>query len=823
MAYRLLALTCCLLLCACGGRSTRPEGSPAAGGSDPVPPAAGLPALPDPASLGRTPAYIEAGISRKGAEFDLSQPHRLASPSGSAALFLPNYNSTNQQASSLAYAVYVFQADGYDRDATLRLTWGTAPGAGLLWLGLADFSTNRWRWFNAADMAQLPLGSLANYTLPDGRVFAAVVVAGNADVKLDQIRLGGQPPQVQFSQDTSAGAVPLTVTFAFSATDADGTVALYEIDFDGDGTYDFSSPGAGSTPHDYTAAGSFYPTLRVTDDAGLATTSQLNVAAANPGGSGPAPNMTYNPPDGGAAPLVVQFDGSTSTDADGTIVDYAWDFDGDGVWDIHGAETMPQHTYPNAGTFYPRLRVIDNDGHRSTLSALPINVTDPNNHAPVGVLQVTRVTDTFPETFAFDASASFDSDGTIARYEWDFDGDGVYELNSGTDPTVQHSYYQQADFLPAVRVTDNDTATDVATAQHLPVVTGWQSVFINYVNAPGQTSLAEINFGGTSLLALAYSGGTTLPVAVSTADPAQPGTWTFANWISPEYCTGAVSILEVADAPAVFFQHAGGTGTGGLSYVRATNSTGTTWGSTVDLLTGGAAFTTQVDAMLVNDRPTVIYGGNDGKLSCWRASDSLGASWAGSAALIQDRLDQLDGVGIGSFDGNPSVVATHSSSFGQMYFSRASNSNGSVWPASPVELDPSVYSDSFRHIGLLGVGGNPAVAYFDYDLYFKRSTDADGAAWDAPELVMETNLRTSDITLLDNGGKPAIVCCSAFSDLLFIPALDAAATQWGPPQLVDSAGSVGPGASALRVGNTVVIAYQDTGLKRVKVSFMAQP
>ena len=36
----------------------------------------------------------------------------------------------------------------------------------------------------------------------------------------------------------------------------------------------------------------------------------------------------------------------------------------------------------------------------------------------------------------FDASASSDPDGTIVKYEWDLDGNGSYETNTGTTPTT---------------------------------------------------------------------------------------------------------------------------------------------------------------------------------------------------------------------------------------------------------------------------------------------------------------------------------------------------------------------------------------------------
>src|SRR6185369_14628500 len=40
------------------------------------------------------------------------------------------------------------------------------------------------------------------------------------------------------------------------------------------------------------------------------------------------------------------------------------------------------------------------------------------------------------ESVTFDASASKDSDGTIAKYQWDLDGNGTFETSTGTTPTV---------------------------------------------------------------------------------------------------------------------------------------------------------------------------------------------------------------------------------------------------------------------------------------------------------------------------------------------------------------------------------------------------
>jgi PKD repeat protein len=86
----------------------------------------------------------------------------------------------------------------------------------------------------------------------------------------------------------------------------------------------------------------------------------------------PTAQMTATPT-AGYLPLTVAFDASTSTDADGTIASYDWNF-GDSAL---GSGIAVSHTYTVAGTFTATLTVTDNKGAKSTKS-VTIAVTDPN-------------------------------------------------------------------------------------------------------------------------------------------------------------------------------------------------------------------------------------------------------------------------------------------------------------------------------------------------------------------------------------------------------------------------------------------------------------
>lgn len=64
------------------------------------------------------------------------------------------------------------------------------------------------------------------------------------------------------------------------------------------------------------------------------------------------------------------------------------------------------------------------------------------------------------EAVTFDASASFDPDGEIVKYEWDFDGDG---LTDAEGVTATWTFNEAGDYPVTLTVTDNDGYTSTAT------------------------------------------------------------------------------------------------------------------------------------------------------------------------------------------------------------------------------------------------------------------------------------------------------------------------------------------------------------------------
>jgi len=169
---------------------------------------------------------------------------------------------------------------------------------------------------------------------------------------------------------------------------------------------------------------------------------------------GPTAAFTYSP----VSPMVgttVTFDGSTSTDVDGTISSYSWSF-GDGS---RGSGVTVQHAYRTPGTYAVSLTVTDNDGASDTTTR-QVAVTTQPNQAPNASFTYSPVSLMVGTSVAFNGSTSTDADGTINVYSWSF-GDG----SSGFGVTVRHTYATSGTYLVRLTVTDNQGATDTTTQQ----------------------------------------------------------------------------------------------------------------------------------------------------------------------------------------------------------------------------------------------------------------------------------------------------------------------------------------------------------------------
>jgi len=161
----------------------------------------------------------------------------------------------------------------------------------------------------------------------------------------------------------------------------------------------------------------------------------------------PVADFTFND----IAPLIISFDGSSSSDSDGSIVSYEWDWDSDGTYDTTGMQ--PSHEFPNYGNYNVKLRVTDNEGGTDIVS----NWVNFNNNPPVAVIGDVGGSDLNVIVDGYDSS---DSDGSIVSYEWDFNDDDVYD-DTGIESS--YTYGSNGTYLIRLRVTDDVGSTDTDT------------------------------------------------------------------------------------------------------------------------------------------------------------------------------------------------------------------------------------------------------------------------------------------------------------------------------------------------------------------------
>jgi len=241
----------------------------------------------------------------------------------------------------------------------------------------------------------------------------------------------------------TAGPSPLTVAFDASGSTDSGGIATYEWSF-GDG-----NTGTGvTTSHAYTLVGSFTAVVTVTDDYGATDTASIGITVGEPLNDSPTASFTATPTTG-SSPLTVQFNASGSSDPDGSIASYAWDF-GDGDTATGATAT---HTYTSAGVYVVLLTVTDDEGATDT-SDQTITVTAPGNNPPVAAFTNTGTKGfLLPITVTFDGTASYDDDGSIIAYNWNF-GDGEY----GAGSTVTHAFDEFGFYTIVLIVVDDDGA-----------------------------------------------------------------------------------------------------------------------------------------------------------------------------------------------------------------------------------------------------------------------------------------------------------------------------------------------------------------------------
>jgi PKD repeat protein len=179
---------------------------------------------------------------------------------------------------------------------------------------------------------------------------------------------------------------------------------------------------------------------------------------------------------------------SSGFDPDGDSIRLRFDW-GDGIfsdWSVFvsaNTSVSSSHAWSSPSSFSIRAIAQDENGTNSSWS-IPVNVTvsedQEGDNLPVPEINAPENAST-NSTILFDASGSYDPDGVIVSYLWDF-GDGI----TGTGMNTAHSYKKPGVYSVVLTVTDNNgntyqktfTVTVQAGAEALSTDAGFPIIYI---------------------------------------------------------------------------------------------------------------------------------------------------------------------------------------------------------------------------------------------------------------------------------------------------------------------------------------------------------
>ncbi len=172
--------------------------------------------------------------------------------------------------------------------------------------------------------------------------------------------------KANFSATPVSGTIPLLVNFdSSSSIFSIGSAINYFWDF-GDGTTsDLANPS-----HTYTQSGSYAVSLRISDGIHSDTSKPVTLTAIESTVNvAPTADFTTNTVSG-IAPLIVNFDASGSTDQDGDLLTYNWEFEDTST----GTGETISYTFTNPGEYIVTLTV--NDGALDNTKTMLISVRE---------------------------------------------------------------------------------------------------------------------------------------------------------------------------------------------------------------------------------------------------------------------------------------------------------------------------------------------------------------------------------------------------------------------------------------------------------------
>jgi len=212
--------------------------------------------------------------------------------------------------------------------------------------------------------------------------------------------------------------------------------------------------------------------------------------------------FTWDPPTPGIHETVT-LNASRSSDPHGNITDYSWSYtpsDSPHLPVAMGTGALLSYNWSHAGLYNITLQ-IKNTRNETDTQTISLQVLA--NNPPVAVFIYTPLHPSINDQVTFDASSSYDSDGKIASYAWDWETDGVF-ANPVYTATDHHHWITPGTYTVTLQVTDDNGGS--ATTTHTITITDSSLPSTNrppraeFTYSPQDpTDLDPISFTDTSL------------------------------------------------------------------------------------------------------------------------------------------------------------------------------------------------------------------------------------------------------------------------------------------------------------------------------------
>lgn len=327
---------------------------------------------------------------------------------------------------------------------------------------------------------------------------------------------------------------------------------------------------------------------------------------------------------------------------------------------------------------------------------------------------------------------------TINHYDYDFEGDGTWDVVYTQQETIDHTYSVHGIYHPKVRAT-----TELPTS-----AIGSTSV---YVTSPS-------NIGPTALLHPSVTtGDAPLNVVLDGSDSFDDDT--------PQ--SAIIKVEWDLDDDGYYERDTGTNFTTAVTLARTGANELHLKVTDNDLATGTVAVTVNVSGgWEFTDVPGSL-------------SDSGGSNARISLALIGP--SHL-----------PALVYVPSGGLGKVQYVPAAAPDASSWsPHSFINVEPGTQGNSV----LAEVGGNPAVVYANYDndaaeayqVRYARALNTAGTSWSPSVLIFDQFIGTFDLKVV--GGNPAVALGNNQQNvgLYYIRSADVNGVAWEEPQLLKHA------------------------------------